>query len=336
MKKIFLYFLLSFYTLYGSNYNCERSILDNKFQSLGNCSWINDATAFSVNTMVNYNGKLYFSKRPRESKHTKYFNQLYLEIEKSIVSNLYFTNWKFIDYVTKKSLSEVSEGIRHNRENFYKLQKENALRIVDIYISIDLYRYNKQTNLHYGLLNIIIDPHHYDPSMKWYSDDKVNFTSNLYNGEYRISIPFAGYKNNEKILIKNITNEIQYYFNTTFKKYYNDIKSKLLSSDSILLEYDEYKVYNDRFFLEGVDYLLSNNKNIDLKINKEYYENEPDTFLFNKKDSEKVIKEKISKYFDDGFEFLYIMKHKNKEKIKEDYIEYYLKRIKQDIKTREF
>jgi hypothetical protein len=336
-KLLLLVFLLLSISSKVSAYDCvSRQFEFNqptasdymKLKFLSNCSWIKDAQRVYINIFTNYDGQYYNNEyEDTTNKHFKFINTLNKQIEKTIMNELYFTNWKYTSFEELRNFDEISSY--YSERN--KLKELSAERIVMINVDVELYKYNSSTDLHYGKITLKIEPS-FPTSNHWYYNGKDTY-SKLYDKEFVYDIPIAGYDNKEKILNTNITNQISYWISDSFSKLYKKIASNSNYNKSYNIEYFNYK-HNDDDELLGLKYLMEvNNVGINLKIRKEsaYL---VDWYKLTESSTDEEVKKVINDAYIEKYGNLKVLSVDIFNKYQKEFEDYYIPIVKKEIETR--
>lgn len=339
MLNKFLLIVLGLYSLVinASAFDCVSSSAiqfkpsstdESKLNYLSNCSWIKDAQRVNITIFTEYDGDFYSNiYENAENKHLKFINGLNKQVEKTIMNELYFTNWKYTSNEELQSFNKMNSP--YDEKN--KLKELSAERIVNISVGIELYRYNSSTDLHYGKITLTIQPEEVIGNY-WYYNNK-DIRSELYNKEFKYEIPIAGYANNEKNLNTNISNQISYWISDSFSKLYKKIASNSNYNKSYNMEYFNYK-HNDDDRLLGLKYLMEvNNVGINLNIKKGSAYSF-DIYKLTKSSTDEDVKKLINDAYIEKYANLKVLNLNLFNKYQKEFEDYYMPIVKKEIESR--
>jgi hypothetical protein len=286
---------------------------------------------FSDFLFTEYDGDFYSNiYENAENKHLKFINGLNKQVEKTIMNELYFTNWKFTSHEELENFNKMNSHYDEKK----KLKELSAERIANITVDIELYRYNSSTDLHYGKITLKIKPSFFLPEHPnyWYYNNK-DFSSELYDKEFKYEIPIAGYANNAKVLNTNISNQVSYWISDSFSESYKKIASNSNYNKSYNMEYFNYK-HNDDDGLLGLKYLIEvNNVGINLNITKDYVYSF-DIYKLTKSSTDDEIKKVINNKYIEKYSNLKVLSINIFNKYQKEFEDYYMPIVKKEIESR--
>lgn len=331
MYKKFIYiccFVFMFSNVYaydcvGNGYLFSRDNSNDeiKLRYLSNCSWVKDAQRVNIRVFTSYDGDFYADSISTD-KNSKFINGLNKQIEKTIMNELYFTNWKYTSDIELENFKKMYYNYNENKN----LKSMLAERIIDIHVSLELYRYNKNTDLHYGNIKLTITPSNFIFSNPWLYKD-VDLSSYLRDKEFKYEVPIAGYANSDKNLNTNICNQISYWMSDSFQKLYTKITSNTNYSKTYSISNFNYK-YDDNDELLGMVYLKKvNNTSMKLELNKNKLFSIPIEKL-NTNSSDDEIKRIVDNAFDENYKNLKVLVNDTYNEAQKEFENYYMPEVK--------
>jgi len=264
--------LNSFY-IYDSTFNkkqkSEKAIIE-PLKKLGQCGWIAEGTSAIITTYIKKDNLMYSSDENTlisgdintyeelSSENKKWLVELDRKIRKTVMSELYYANLKYIDIDIVRNIESKIPSLEVRQEYYTK-------KPLLIDVSVALNKYNSNTHLYYGMLNIKISKY-------------KNMWSNYLNDSYTFSYdyPAVGYETASKILQENILSNIKQFLNFSIKEVYISYKSITRNHEYTLTSTYDWGQYEK----DNAHYIGIALKNYKDKINfKIKYEEIPDWYL---------------------------------------------------------